>query len=73
MKWLYRGDQVNLRLPPFHCNLNPIELVWAQLKDYVARHNKTFKLADVRQLVGEGLLEVTADRWQGAIRQEQKM
>ena len=25
------GHEV-LRLPPYHCTLNPIELVWAQLK-----------------------------------------
>ncbi len=23
---------IPLRLPPYHCDLNPIELVWAQLK-----------------------------------------
>lgn len=31
-----------LRLPPYHCELNPIELVWAQTKGYVARNNRTF-------------------------------
>lgn len=29
-----------LWLPPYHCNLNPIELVWGQVKEYVARNNK---------------------------------
>jgi transposase len=28
-----------LRLPPRHCELNPIELVWAKMKGHVARHN----------------------------------
>ncbi|CAH2095722.1 unnamed protein product [Euphydryas editha] len=26
-----------LRLPPYHCEINPIELIWADIKGYVAR------------------------------------
>ena len=29
-----------LRLPPYHCELNAIELVWADEKNFVARENK---------------------------------
>lgn len=32
-----------LRLPPYHCKLNPIEMIWGQVKGYVAGENKTFK------------------------------
>lgn len=32
-----------VRLPIAHFELNRIELLWAQTKFYVARHNKTFK------------------------------
>ncbi|RZC39542.1 DDE 3 domain containing protein, partial [Asbolus verrucosus] len=28
-----RGFQV-LRLPPYHCNFNPIEMIWAELKSH---------------------------------------
>ncbi|PSN38202.1 hypothetical protein C0J52_20747, partial [Blattella germanica] len=34
------GHEV-LRLPPYHCTLNPIELVWARLKTSVRRNNVT--------------------------------
>ncbi|CAH4034426.1 unnamed protein product [Pieris brassicae] len=44
-----------LRLPPYHCELNPIELVWADVKGYVARNNTTFKMVDVKKLLQEGL------------------
>ncbi|CAH2014823.1 unnamed protein product [Acanthoscelides obtectus] len=47
-----------LRLPPYHCELNPIELIWAQVKGYIACHNTTFKLPDL----------VTPEAWQNAIR-----
>ena len=33
-----------LRLPPHHCELNPIEMVWGVLKNYVATENQTFQL-----------------------------
>uniref|UniRef100_A0A8R1DH93 Tc1-like transposase DDE domain-containing protein n=1 Tax=Caenorhabditis japonica TaxID=281687 RepID=A0A8R1DH93_CAEJA len=29
-----------IRLPPYHCCLNPIEFIWGQLKDYLRKHGK---------------------------------
>ncbi|XP_040071785.1 uncharacterized protein LOC120844203 [Ixodes scapularis] len=40
--WLRTPDTV-LRLPPYHCELNPIELIWARVKREVASKNITFK------------------------------
>ena len=50
-----------LRLPPYHSDLNPIEMVWSIGKVHVAKHNTTYKLADVRTLLLEGVAGVTAD------------
>jgi transposase len=33
-----------LRLPPYHPELNPIEKIWALVKNYVETYNVTFKL-----------------------------
>ena len=52
-----------VRLPVGHCELNPIELVWANVKTYVAKHNTTFKMADVRVLVDEGLAAISPEYW----------
>ncbi|XP_034940492.1 uncharacterized protein [Chelonus insularis] len=42
-----RNDEVKiLWLPVAHCEYNPIELVWAYVKNYVAKRNKTFKVHD---------------------------
>ena len=60
------GDEI-LRLPPYLCILNPVELVWSQVKGYVARNNKTFKIGDVKALVEQGIKEVTKEKWKGCI------
>lgn len=52
-----------LRLPPYHCKLNPIELVWAQIKNYIGANNSTFKMADVKTLFYDAIQLVDADRW----------
>ncbi|KAJ8977249.1 hypothetical protein NQ317_007426 [Molorchus minor] len=66
-----------LRLPPYHCELNPIELIWAQIKTDVARNNRTFKLGDVKLLLNDAISCVTADTWSKCIlhvkKEEQRM
>ncbi|PSN50639.1 hypothetical protein C0J52_15152 [Blattella germanica] len=57
-----------IRLPPYHCHFNPIELIWAQVKGYVAANNKTFRIADVERLVEHGIEQVTVEKWQSALR-----
>lgn len=53
-----------LRLPPYHPTLNPIELIWAQVKNNVARKNTTFKLEDVKKLLNEEFAAVTKEDWE---------
>lgn len=47
-----------LRLPPYHCELNPIELAWASVKSHVKSNNTTYKLCDVKTLLIEGIERV---------------
>nr|CAD7434138.1 unnamed protein product [Timema monikensis] len=59
------GHQV-LRLPPYHCQYNPIELVWANCKGYYKKHtgrNNKFDDAAVRALWQEALARVTPESW----------
>jgi transposase len=52
-----------LRLPPYHPELNPIELVWAQIKNSVARKNVTFNMHDIEKLTRDTFETVTTDDW----------
>ena len=71
----YRIDQVTreaghtvLRLPPY-----PIELIWSQLKRYVAANNVTFKLPDVQQLAEGAFKTITAERWRSVCEHVKKI
>ena len=52
-----------LRLPIAHCELNPIELAWASVKGYVAKHNKDFNLKGIEMLTPQGFEHTTTDMW----------
>lgn len=56
------GHQV-LRLPVAHCELNPIELAWASVKGYVAKHNTRFTMTETKQLTIDGFQHTTTDMW----------
>ena len=51
-----------LRLPLYHCDLNPIEMVWSQIKQYTKARNTTFKIKDVDLLMREAITHVTAEQ-----------
>lgn len=57
-----------IRLPPYHCKYNPIELIWAQVKGKVGERNKSFKLADVQKLLHEELDNITAEDWRKCVK-----
>lgn len=56
-------NKLVLRLPPYHCELNPIELAWSVMKNHVKQNNTSFKLNDVRILLNERVKKVTSEMW----------
>lgn len=53
-----------LRLPPYHPELNPIEKVWAQVKQWVAAHNVgRHTISELKELTKEAFTKVTNERW----------
>ncbi|XP_065843440.1 uncharacterized protein [Oscarella lobularis] len=57
-----------IRLPVGHCELNLIELVWAQVKGYAARNNKDCTMAGIEVCAREGIENVDSDRWASCVR-----
>ena len=72
-----RNNKVVLRLPPYHCELNPIELIWAQIKNKVAKENRTFKLKEVNELLLQPIKDIKSSHWkicvEHIIKEEEKM
>lgn len=52
-----------IRLPPYHCQYNPIEMIWAKVKTEVAEKNKTFKIKDVEKLTHDSIDNVSKEDW----------
>ena len=56
-----------LRLPPYHCELNPIELAWSQVKRYIKEFNKLYTLTAFKELTFKGFDQVGAEDWKKLI------
>jgi transposase len=57
-----------LRLPPYHCKLNPIELVWAQLKKIIAKHNFNNNSIEFKNLISKAFSEMDSNFWLNCIK-----
>ena len=62
-----------LRLPPYHCKLNPIELAWAAEKNYVAGGNKDMSLDSVEKLFRKKKGELSEDFWRKCVEHVEKI
>jgi transposase len=56
------GHEV-LRLPPYHCDLNPIELIWSLAKRKIAKKNVGLSAQDTEKLIHDSFANITADDW----------
>lgn len=66
------GHEV-VRLLPYHCQYNPIEMIWAQAKGQVASKNTTFKMADVEKLMHEAIDSVKKENWVNCVRHAERI
>ncbi|XP_054717309.1 uncharacterized protein LOC129226706 [Uloborus diversus] len=70
----YRVDRIAalhghtvLRLPPYHCELNPIENIWSVVKGKVAAENRTFKEKEVEELTKKAIDNVSNETWKNCV------
>lgn len=64
-----------LRLPPYHCMFNPIELIWAQLKSEVKKRNSNGdqSLKRVEEITHEAMNKITPETWRSCISHTKKI
>ncbi|XP_068208343.1 uncharacterized protein [Palaemon carinicauda] len=56
-----------VRLPPYHCQYYPIELIWEQVKKYVAK-KKYFTMANLKSLLQGVLQQVSKENWSNTVK-----
>ena len=66
------GQEI-LRLPHYHCELNPIELALAAEKNYVAGENKDMSLDSVEKLFRKKREELHEDFWRKCVEHVKKI
>ncbi|XP_043234052.1 uncharacterized protein LOC122392576 [Amphibalanus amphitrite] len=52
-----------VRLAPYSCDLNPIEMIWAQLKTYVRQRNRSGSMGAIKLLVEEAVAHIPPSAW----------
>lgn len=62
-----------IRLPPYHCELNPIELVWSQVKRHVAMNNTTFNKNEIPALIDKAFEAVSVQHWKNYCKHVEKV
>jgi len=71
-EYVKEHNKVILRLPPCHCELNPIELAWSVVKKHIKMNNSTFKLQDVHKHLHDGIDQCTPEMWANFISHTKK-
>lgn len=56
-----------IRLPPYHCHFNRIEMVWASLKGAVRELNKSHTVNNVQELFGMAIDWFEREEWASSI------
>jgi len=56
-----------------HCSLNPVEIAWSGLKDYVHKNNTSFSSNSVHELVVEFIAGFDDKAAQGEIRHAEQV
>lgn len=52
-----------VRLPPYQCQYNPIELLWAKVKEELTFKDSSFEIDDVEKLLHEAIGRVSVENW----------
>ncbi|CAH2227263.1 jg2118, partial [Pararge aegeria aegeria] len=71
---LQHGHRV-IRTPPYHCQYNASEMIWAQVKGYAARHNTKppFSRNKMMTLLKEACASIKKEDWVKVVKKTRKI
>lgn len=52
-----------IRLPPYHPDFNPIENIWSQIKQHVAKKNIAMTVTSVKDAISEKINNIGPEEW----------
>jgi hypothetical protein len=62
-----------LRLLPHFADLNPVELIWADMKQWLRADNTTFHINDIKRICEQGFKETQAVEWNSVCEYVEKL
>jgi hypothetical protein len=62
-----------LRLLPHCVDLNPVELIWADVKQWLRADNTTFYINDIKHICEQGFKETRAVEWNSICEHVEKL
>ena len=68
-----RAEHTVIRLPLYHCELNPIEFAWAAEKNFVAKENSEMKLDSVEKLFRNKRNDLPREFWENCVEHVKKV
>ena len=68
-----RAGHTVIRLPPYHCELNPTDLAWAAEKNFVAKENCAMKLDSVEKLFRKKRKDLPREFWANCVEHVKKV
>lgn len=60
------------RLPPYNCDLNPIEGVWNDVKHAVRKQNTQQNVQTITDIAKKVMLEYPIEKWQAHVRHAER-
>ena len=71
---LAKGDYVVLRLPPYHCQYNLIEMIWGFCKTYYNKNIRSHPFKDkVSRLLKKALENCSSKMWSKSVGHYEKL
>ncbi len=62
-----------LRLPAYHCDLNAIEKIWAEMKKYIEKNNTCHSIQFIENLIHQSFNDLSPELWRKCIEHSDKV